>query len=60
MHNNAEFWQTLARRCRRMLTRAVEPEVIEQLKLWAIEFAEQAARAKHGAANDKKTLQRHQ
>jgi hypothetical protein len=55
-----EFWRTLARRCRRMLTRAVEPEVIEQLKLWAIEFAEQAARAKHCAANDKKTLQRHQ
>ena len=54
MHNNAEFRQTLSRRCRRMLARAVEPELIEQLKLWVIEFAEQADRAKRSAANDKK------
>ena len=60
MHYNAEFWRALGRRCRRMLARAVEPELIEQLKLWVIEFAEQADRAKRNAANDEKTLQHHQ
>ena len=60
MHNNTEFWRALGRRCRRVLARAVEPELIEQLKLWAIEFAEQADRAKRSAANNKKTLPHHQ
>ena len=42
---DAEFWRALVRRCQRMLKSAVEPEVIEQLHMWVIEFAEQAHEA---------------
>jgi hypothetical protein len=33
-----------ARRCRELLSIAVAPEVIEQLKTWALEFDEEATR----------------
>jgi hypothetical protein len=31
-----------ARRCRALSKTAVEPEVIEQLKIWSVELAEEA------------------
>ena len=34
-----------ARRCRALSKTAVEPEIIEQLKLWSVELAEEADQA---------------
>ena len=34
-----------ARRCRALSKTAVEPEVIEQLKVWSVELAEEADQA---------------
>jgi hypothetical protein len=34
-----------ARRCRALSKTAVEPEVIEQLRVWAVELAEEAEQA---------------
>ena len=34
-----------ARRCRALSKTAVEPEVIEQLRVWAVDFAEEADQA---------------
>jgi hypothetical protein len=39
---DAEFFRDKARRCRELLRVAIKPEVIEQLRRWAIEFDEEA------------------
>jgi hypothetical protein len=39
-----------ARRCRALSKNAVEPEVIEQLRVWAVELAEEADQTEWGAA----------
>lgn len=39
-----------ARRCRALSKTAMEPEVIEQLRVWAVELAEEADQAEWRAA----------
>lgn len=41
-----------ARRCRALSKTAVEPEVIEQLKVWSVELAEEADQAERRASED--------
>jgi hypothetical protein len=41
---DAAYFVGQAQRCRRLLKRAVDPESIEQLRTWAREFEEKAAR----------------
>ena len=40
-----DYWREQARRCRVRLKSAVEPEVIDQLRVWAVELADQADEA---------------
>ena len=40
-----DYWREQARRCRVRLKTAVEPEVIDQLRVWAVELADQADEA---------------
>jgi hypothetical protein len=37
-----EYFRKLARRCRRLSQTAAEPEVIEQMRVWAVDFADEA------------------
>jgi hypothetical protein len=41
---DAAYFVARAQRCRRLLKRALDPESIEQLRTWAREFEEKAAR----------------
>ena len=41
-----------SRRCRALSKSAVEPEVIEQLRVWAVELAEEADQADWRAAEE--------
>jgi hypothetical protein len=41
-----------ARRCRALSKAVVEPEVIEQLRVWAVELAEEAEQAEWSAAEE--------
>src|SRR5215475_11503101 len=45
-----------ARRCRALSKTAVEPEVIEQLRVWAVELAEEADQAEWRAAEGEETI----
>ena len=40
----AEFLRLKAQECRELIAKAIKPEVIAQLELWAREFEEEAAR----------------
>jgi len=42
-----------ARRCSALSKTAVEPEVIEQLRVWAVDLVEEADQAEWGAAEEK-------
>ena len=42
-----------ARKCRALSQTAVEPEVIEQLRVWAVDLVEEADQAEWGAAEEK-------
>ena len=44
MHD-PNFLREQARRCRALSKTAVEPEVIEQLRVWAVDLAEEADQA---------------
>jgi hypothetical protein len=44
-----------ARRCRVLSRIAVEPEVIEQLRVWSVELAEEADRVEWGEAEKAET-----
>ena len=46
----ADYFRALARRCCTLAKAAIAPEVKEQLRLWAVEFAEQADEAERRAA----------
>lgn len=46
-----ELQHVLAGRCQALLTRAIDPKLIEQLRLWLIEFAEQAAQPERAGAS---------
>jgi hypothetical protein len=37
---DANYFSNLARRCRDLGKTAVEPEIVEQLRIWATELAE--------------------
>ena len=41
-----------ARKCRVLSRAAIEPEVIEQLRIWAVELAEEADQAEWRAAEE--------
>ena len=45
-----------ARRCRALAKTAAEPEVIEQLRVWAVELAEEADQVEWGAAQEEETI----
>jgi hypothetical protein len=45
-----------ARRCRALTKTAVEPEVIEQLRVWAVELAEEAEQAEWRAAEEEESV----
>ena len=45
-----------ARRCRTLAKTAVEPEVIEQLQVWAVELAEEAEQTRWRAAGREQTI----
>jgi hypothetical protein len=45
-----------ARRCRALAKTAAEPEVIEQLRVWAVELAEDADQLEWRAAQENKTI----
>jgi hypothetical protein len=45
-----------ARRCRALAKTAVEPEVIEQLRVWAVELAEEADKAEWRAAQEEENI----
>jgi hypothetical protein len=40
--NYAEYFRKLARRCRVLSKTAVDPELIDQMRVWAIDFADEA------------------
>ena len=42
---DATYFRELARRCCALARAATEPELKEQLQLWAVEFADQADEA---------------
>jgi hypothetical protein len=46
----------LARKCRALAKTAVEPEVIEQLQMWAVELVEEAEQTKWRAAEREQTI----
>jgi hypothetical protein len=46
---NASYFRELARRCCALAKVTIEPEVKEQLRLWAVEFADQADEAERRA-----------
>jgi hypothetical protein len=41
----SEYFRKLARRCLRLSKTAVEPEVTEQMQVWAVDLADEADRA---------------
>ena len=45
-----------ARRCRALSRTAIEPDVIEQLRVWSVELAEEAERAEWRAAERDETI----
>jgi hypothetical protein len=51
MHDANYLWN-LARRCRDLGKMAIEPEIIEQLTIWATELAEIAENSESGPVED--------
>ena len=43
----ADYFRQLAQRCRVLSKTAVEPEVIEQMRVWTVDFADEADEAEH-------------
>lgn len=50
---NASFLRALTLRCRALMEMATELETIDQLRLWAVELADQAGKARHRAVAGK-------
>ena len=53
---NPNLLREQAKRCRILSKTAVEPEVIDQLRVWAAELAEEADQAEWGAAEIEETI----
>ena len=45
----ADHFRELARRCRRLSKTAVDPELIQQSRVWAVDFADEADEAERRA-----------
>jgi hypothetical protein len=46
---HAGYFRQLARRCRVLSKAAVDPEVIEQMRVWTVDFADEADEAERRA-----------
>jgi hypothetical protein len=55
-----KFVRALARQCSELMTTAIKPEVIEQLRMWAVEFTDKSNQAQRHAANREKGRDRDQ
>ena len=55
MHD-AQSLREQAKRCRTLSKVITEPEVIEQLRVWAVELAEEADQAEWRAAEREETI----
>ena len=55
MHD-AQSLREQAKRCRTLSKVMTEPEVIEQLRVWAVELAEEADQAEWRAAEREETI----
>jgi len=53
---DADYFRELARRCCTLAMASIVPEVKEQLRLWAAEFADQADDAERRAAERESTV----
>jgi hypothetical protein len=47
---DAEYFHRQARRCRALSENAIQPEQIEQFRMWAVELAKEAEKAEKRAA----------
>jgi hypothetical protein len=56
MMKNPSLLREQAKRCRTLSETAVEPEVIEQLRVWEIELAEEAYQVEWRAAEREETI----
>jgi hypothetical protein len=56
MMQNFSLLRKQAKRCRILSKTAVKPEVIEQLRVWAVELAEEADQAEWGAAEAEENI----
>ena len=54
MRDARYFWEQ-ARRCRDLLKTAIEPGLIEQLRLWSVELADEADEIVRRASSARKT-----
>src|SRR5215469_13362247 len=52
---DARYLREQARRCRDLLKTAIEPGLIEQLRLWSVEFADEADEIVRRASSARKT-----
>jgi hypothetical protein len=44
-----EYFRKLARRCRALSKTAVDPELVDQMRLWAVDFADEADKVERRA-----------
>ena len=44
-----EYFRKLARRCRVLSKTAVDPELVDQMRLWAVDFADEADKVERRA-----------
>ena len=47
----AEYFRTLARRCRVLSKTAADPELVEQARVWAVDFADEADKVERRAVD---------
>jgi hypothetical protein len=54
----AEYFRKLARRCRILSRTAADPEFVDQMRLWAVDFAVEADEAERRAVKRERVSQR--
>jgi len=50
----AEYFRKLARRCRVLSKTADDPELIDQMRIWAVDFADRADEVERHAVNPRR------
>jgi hypothetical protein len=45
-----------AKRCRNLSNTAIEPDIVEQLRLWAVELADEAEQTEWSTAEGEQTI----